>query len=274
MSFLFFDMDGTLISRTTNHIPDSAVQAIRTAMDQGHYCFLCTGRCYGLAIEHENELVLPGVVFSNGAGIAWKGEILETKDIPHEVVDRIVLRAEMLSGAYGLLTVYDNWLNAKQMKRFADRFPRMYPGIPEEEVFRMRRMSKIDDYREQPVQKIDVNLESLLIADVFFSGLPEEVHAIRSGGYLADLGRGFGEITCKGIDKGSGIERVLARFGGTKDDAYCFGDSMNDIDMFKVCAHSVAMGNAREEVKAAAEFVTGDPDHNGIADGLKRYGLI
>lgn len=51
--FLFFDVDGTLISPTTGHIPQSAVNAINKAKDNGHKCFICTGRSYHLAIAYQ-----------------------------------------------------------------------------------------------------------------------------------------------------------------------------------------------------------------------------
>ncbi len=53
-----------------------------------------------------------------------------------------------------------------------------------------------------------------------------------------------------------------------------FGDHYNDIDMLKGVGIGVAMGNAQDEVKAAADFVTKTNEKNGIYEGLKHFGLI
>ena len=53
--YLFFDMDGTLISPSTRHIPQSAVYGINKAMEAGHKCFICTGRSIHLAQKFTRE---------------------------------------------------------------------------------------------------------------------------------------------------------------------------------------------------------------------------
>ena len=49
---------------------------------------------------------------------------------------------------------------------------------------------------------------------------------------------------------------------------------MNDASMFKTCTHSIAMGNAAEELKNMAEYITDDIDHDGIVSALKYFGII
>ena len=41
--YLFFDIDGTLLSDVTHTVPQSAIEAIKKAKENGHHCFLCTG---------------------------------------------------------------------------------------------------------------------------------------------------------------------------------------------------------------------------------------
>ena len=79
--FLFFDMDGTLISPSTRHIPESAVKGIAKAMEAGHKCFICTGRSFHLAQEYMDEIAIPGIIFCNGAGVAMDGKILSDAEI-------------------------------------------------------------------------------------------------------------------------------------------------------------------------------------------------
>ena len=63
-------------------------------------------------------------------------------------------------------------------------------------------------------------------------------------------------------------------YGISLDEAMCFGDGGNDKDMLMAAGCGVAMGNAEEEVKAAADHVTEDIDDEGILKACKHFGLI
>jgi len=78
----------------------------------------------------------------------------------------------------------------------------------------------------------------------------------------------FLEVMPKGIDKGIGIEKICNDMQITADEVIAFGDSFNDIPMIKTAGMGVAMGNAEEELKAAANMITEDCDHDGIAAAL------
>ena len=54
------------------------------------------------------------------------------------------------------------------------------------------------------------------------------------------------------------------------DEVIAFGDSFNDIPMIKTAGMGVAMGNAEDELKAAAEMITSDCDSDGIAEALEK----
>ena len=53
-----------------------------------------------------------------------------------------------------------------------------------------------------------------------------------------------------------------------------FGDGGNDISMLRHAGIGVAMGNAKEDVQAAANYVTNSVDEDGIANALKHFGII
>ena len=53
-----------------------------------------------------------------------------------------------------------------------------------------------------------------------------------------------------------------------------FGDGKNDIDMFEYTKISVAMGNAEDDVKKAADYVTDDIDEDGLYNALKHFEII
>ena len=84
----------------------------------------------------------------------------------------------------------------------------------------------------------------------------------------------FYEVVKKGFSKATGIEYVLRHFNIAKEDSFVFGDSNNDIEMMEYAGHSIAMGNATEECKEKASYITGDILEHGIYDAMKFYNLI
>ena len=66
------------------------------------------------------------------------------------------------------------------------------------------------------------------------------------------------------VDKGNGVKRVMDVYGADYADAVVFGDGSNDISMFLPEWTCVAMGNAIDELKARADFVTTDADKDAV----------
>jgi Cof subfamily protein (haloacid dehalogenase superfamily) len=69
-------------------------------------------------------------------------------------------------------------------------------------------------------------------------------------------------------DKAHALKKVLAYLERDKDDVTVFGDSVNDIGMFKLAGTSVAVSNALDEVKEVADIVL---PHSNDEDGVARY---
>lgn len=74
--------------------------------------------------------------------------------------------------------------------------------------------------------------------------------------------------------KDTAVNRVLQLFGIKKNQAMAFGDGENDISMLNAVGISVAMGNASDKVKKEAKFVTAACDDDGIAKALKFFRVI
>ena len=84
----------------------------------------------------------------------------------------------------------------------------------------------------------------------------------------------FGDLSPKGITKKHAIDVVLKHLNRRAEDTIAFGDAKIDISMFELCNYSVAMGNAGEETKAAADYITTDVNEDGIWNAFKYLKLI
>ncbi len=81
------------------------------------------------------------------------------------------------------------------------------------------------------------------------------------------------EIMPSGVDKGLGVRDMARAMGISMDAVMTLGDQSNDISMLKAAGFGVAMGNASEETKSAARFVTASYAEEGFAKALETYAL-
>ncbi|MBR4446662.1 MAG: HAD family phosphatase [Solobacterium sp.] len=82
------------------------------------------------------------------------------------------------------------------------------------------------------------------------------------------------EYTAKDVDKGRTLETVFAKLGYAREELMAFGDAQNDLSMLKYAGLGIAMGNAAEEVKKAADAVTLSNNEDGIAAALEKYLML
>jgi hydroxymethylpyrimidine pyrophosphatase-like HAD family hydrolase len=96
------------------------------------------------------------------------------------------------------------------------------------------------------------------------SVLPDRLslHTLLSPRYRAWLC----EIAPAGVTKWTGVMLVAARHGIRPEEICAVGDDVNDLPMIRAAGLGVAMGNARPEVRAAADRVVGSSDEGGIVD--------
>lgn len=93
------------------------------------------------------------------------------------------------------------------------------------------------------------------------------MHILRSTPY-------FIELLPLGIDKGTALQQLMPQLGMTTDNLLAFGDSYNDIAMLQIAGIGVAMSNAEEKVKAAADYVTVSNNDDGVAIAMRKLGVL
>lgn len=121
---------------------------------------------------------------------------------------------------------------------------------------------------------IDFSPVKILIA------APPEVLAVYEKEIAADFQDKFSfvrsapvylEATLKGISKAESLGRAAAVLNIKQEEIMAFGDGLNDLSMIQFAGLGVAMGNACEELKEAADVVTLSNNEDGIALILKKY---
>lgn len=253
---IFFDLDGTLISHSTNSVPPKTKLAIQKLQENGHIVAIATGRAPSLFYGIEKELGIDTYVASNGRYCIHQGHVVLNDPIPKEDVHQLVLLCEKEKIDLAFETSEDYVLNSENTelpKKFSDVFHLQHPKV--------RRQFHIGKDVHQMVMFYDQ-------ADFKkFGELFPNLNFSYSNQYGID-------VNAKGGLKDIGIKALVDYLGVSIQDTIAFGDGFNDISMLKLCHIGVAMGNAHSEVKQAADFVTEHIDEDGVYHMLVRLNLI
>lgn len=259
------DLDGTLLT-DDKRVSEGNLAELRRVIAQGVHVIISTGRAWPGAKPFVRMLglTLP-VITSNGAMIVDSGseEIMFKKDLSPEAA-KIILeggRARMTSQIiwsanrlYGL--PLDERL-ADYGKRFGLMEPKPMPPI--ETLFDIG-VSKIlwYDAPEHIAAWVSEAQQGIL-----FDKMPENVTICKSLPVYAEFFRGD-------VSKAKALEAVASMFGVPMEETIAIGDADNDLPMLTAAGTGVVMGNAEESVKAAADFVTRDNEHDGVAYALSQ----
>ena len=112
-----------------------------------------------------------------------------------------------------------------------------------------------------PSLKLVIRHPSVPIPEIF-----EALQALGLTGFEATLsGAPFVEVMAQGVTKATGIAQVCARLGIDRHEVLAFGDALNDLEMLEWAGHGVAVANAIDVVRDAADEVTASNDEDGVA---------
>lgn len=255
---LFFDVDGTLVSFNTHRIPQSAVDALAEAKRRGAMVFISTGRPMRLinnldAIQH----LVDGYITANGACCSVGGEVIACREIPNP-------EARALTGAAGregfaMLVVGESRLTVVNDGADVDRY--------------FRQMLAVSDLGEGTALA-DVLAERIVqLTPIIDEAAERRLMPLLPSCVSARWFPAFTDITARGADKGTALMTVAAHLGIDREDTVAFGDGGNDKSILQAAGTGVAMGNAPDDVKAVADYVTASVDEDGIARALKHLGV-
>lgn len=258
MKALFFDIDGTLIDIKTHIIPSSTTAALRRAKELGHRIFIATGRSHTIVrLPGLPPEIVDGYVTLNGAVCLAGGSPVSLTPIPRETVRNMAQVCRTRNYTCLFITL-DGMGVANSDERFVQGFQEYFGLAPIAETDFASMMDR-DIYQ----------------MTVFFSETEER--ELRPGFPDLEFNRWFptfADITARGVDKARGIEEMARHFGIELADTVAFGDGGNDIPMLLRAGIGVAMGNASDDVKANADYVTAAVDDGGIPKAMQALGII
>lgn len=253
--YFFFDIDGTLTDKTTGKIVPSAQIALRELQEAGHFVAIATGRAHYKARGFMESVGLHDMVCCGGGGLVIQDQLIQNVPLDLEKSKNIAKQA--LSLGYGVLFALDDSVKVYTIDHtFQDQ---------------------VGD-RQEPTEYIydkNLDVDRLDIIYKMYISIPlNEEYKLTLKDTLGNM-RFVKEYLMFQYDaKHQGILDMMQHLGGNLNDVVVFGDDTNDKVMFDPQWTSVAMGNACQELKDIATYVTDANVDDGIYNICKKMRWI
>ena len=262
MKAIALDLDGTLLT-SEKKISQATKETIQVAKDLGIKIVLCTGRPLKGILHYLEELELlddsdfsitynGGLIQENKSGNVHYQKTLSKEEVSHiyQEAYAVGLPINMIDLDYAYETTYPAGVQS------------YYPQIMEILSFLKRNP---DDFEEGHRFNKAVICTDQELLDQRTKNLPAEFFAsyttVKSRPILL-------EVLPKGVSKGDALVRLADLLGIDIDEIMACGDEENDLSMIEAAGFGVAMGNAIDSVKEAADYITTSNDQDGVAQAI------
>lgn len=254
------DIDGTIIdgARNMKKVSKKTIYAMKQ-LSKDNYVFIASGRCKGLLDDGILSLPVNGYILCNGAYCEIDGKEIFAEYFDHNAVKQIMDVTLINNGFYLLETL--NHMFTNDLK--SEQFIKFMKGWSQSMELFQERPSLSDKYHVAMV-----GFESEKDCKLMEKQLDGIVKVLRHNGF-----RSY-DININGIDKGVATKKLMEYLNIDKDNTYCFGDGINDLEMLQAVGHPVIMANCDKALYKYNFEQTLDVIEDGFYDYLLRNNLI
>lgn len=277
------DMDGTLVS-SDHHILEKTASTIRRAQQMGTEFIVTTGRSYEDTFSQVQQAGIDcNYLVMNGSELRDKdGAIIQAIYLKKDTVRQIVaelMKEDLYIELYTTGGIYSpssieicKWAVATKINNFHSEISLDQAYIDVENHFLFKEINPIktlewvfdQGYEVGKILSFSSDHQKIKqLRDV----LPDKYQVNATGSFAINL-----EITNPKADKGNALEAYIQMKGITPKDVMTLGDSYNDLNMLDDrFGYPVAMGNAIDEVKKQAKYLTDTNDNDGVGKAIERF---
>ncbi|SJZ71101.1 HAD family hydrolase [Anaerorhabdus furcosa] len=249
----FFDIDGTSYQNDIHDSPESTKVAFKKLKELGIKISVCTSRSYPELIKlpkHYYEL-MDAMVCAGGAQIVVDGKLAVAHKIDSEDTKNVIELFHKYNLDYRWTSVNGENHLSTEKEDVKKIFMHFYNMTPTCKPYQGEELVHLLYYCDDPKIK-------------------EEITKCCKNSYHLVIGYA-NEITAKNISKSHGTVECASLFGIQPDEIVAFGDGNNDIDMLQKATIGIAMGNAKQGVKDAADYVTENIENDGLYKACEHF---
>lgn len=255
-----FDIDGTLVN-SNKEVTEATKEALHKLHEAGIHVVISSGRPYkGVLLNADlvGREIVPFVSCFNGG-------LVKEVATDNTVFENSLTNDELQSWVQ---LAKDNDLDVHAH----DDHHVLVQDAPKDQYVEVE-----STLNEMPIRTVDFFDGEITAPKVMLTGEPGKLDA-----FIATLDPAlfdqysimksepfFLEIMPKGVDKGEALAKLAESLGIDQSETMAFGDQANDLSMIKWAGCGVAMGNAIDEMKDNAQYVTASNDDEGIAKALE-----
>lgn len=270
------DMDGTLFNHQSQ-ISKKDQETIRSITASGVEVVISTGRPYvGLPLELLTSLGIRYAITTNAAGIYELStrKCIHSEPMPTDLICPIL--SELLQKQIHMDAFIDGdaFSQVSVQKYIPDL---VFPDSIKQYVASTRTLKDdlIGFIQENHLNVEKVTLNFCPLDDGTFLDREAAKEILRKYPKVQFLTGGYHnlEFTRNGVTKGKGLRILAEKIGCTIEQTMACGDSQNDLDIIQTAGIGVAMGNASEDIKEAADFVSRTNEESGVAYAIEKFVL-
>jgi Cof subfamily protein (haloacid dehalogenase superfamily) len=258
---LALDLDGTLVE-PRKPVRSAVIEAVKRAIASGVRTTIVTGRMYVGAKPFAEVLELDGpIVCYQGAVIAdaRTGRFEREVALPFDVARKIYEVAK--ANDFHMQFYRDDRFYVENDNAYAQLYARTSGSEP------IVVPSLLEEFAGRDSTKVNIVTDPAK-APAAFELMQRRVGDIA---YVTRSNPEFVEMLDPRVDKGVALKIIAEQFGVPLERVMAIGDSYNDLPFLRVAGFAVAMGSAPEELKAEADAVVGDVEHDGVAEAIERF---
>lgn len=268
---LALDVDGTLLD-PAGLLRPTVRDAVLAVQHRGVRVVLCTGRRFRTARPLAQDLQLDGpIVVHNGALVKdlATGQTLHHQYMPDTLYQQALDLLRRRSTPMACVDAFQEHIDiiTEPVER-AHPFQRLYL------TDRLAECRIVDDMTQPPPHGVlrmslmadDSSLRALYLRLSAHLGTEAQVYLLMNKSYPGSIL----EVLQGGVSKWQALAHIAQEAGIAVDDIVAVGDDHNDVDMLRHAGLGIAMGNAPDAVKAAADMVTESNADDGLVQALRR----
>ena len=249
ISIILTDLDGTLF-RNDKSISDFTKETIRRAQAKGILFGICTSRAKVNAIKFLDG-IKPDILITNGAGMVYyQDKKIYNCEFSVEEIRKLIAAVFEVFGKDVILS--------------ADNEHALYSNSREELGDKFWTFNDFSDFRETCMKMCIESLDKEKVEKVV------SVIGLDQIDYLPFSDIPWYKLSKKGATKEKAIQELCHHLNISSSKIAAFGDDFNDIGMLKLCGAGIAMENAIDEVKKAADSVCASNENDGVAKWIEK----